>query len=81
MCIFIMNFKVISSLSLVALSSFNFVIVSSGIVKIFIVECSEYYNPDQYVEMDGIISLFPRGSGYEQTAESKKHKTKQNRKG
>lgn len=57
MCIFIMNFKVISSLSLVALSSFNFVIVSSGIVKIFIVECSEYYNPDQnqntqYVEMD-----------------------------
>lgn len=52
-----MNFKVISSLSLVALSSFNFVIVSSGIVKIFIVECSEYYNPDQnqntqYVEMD-----------------------------
>lgn len=52
MCIFIMNFKVTSSLSLVALSSFNFVIVSSGIVKIFIVECSEYYNPDQYVEMD-----------------------------
>lgn len=57
MCIFIMNFKVISSLSLVALSSFNFVIVSNGIVKIFIVECSEYYNPDQnqntqYVEMD-----------------------------
>lgn len=57
MCIFIMNFKVISSLSLVALSSFNFVIVNSGIVKIFIVECSEYYNPDQnqntqYVEMD-----------------------------
>lgn len=57
MCIFIMNFKVISSLSLVALSSFNFVKVSSGIVKIFIVECSEYYNPDQnqntqYVEMD-----------------------------
>lgn len=52
-----MNFKVISSLSLVALSSFNFVIVNSGIVKIFIVECSEYYNPDQnqntqYVEMD-----------------------------
>lgn len=52
MCIFIMNFKVISSLSLVALSSLNLVIVSSGIVKIFIVECSEYYNPDQYVEMD-----------------------------
>lgn len=47
-----MNFKVISSLSLVALSSLNLVIVSSGIVKIFIVERSEYYNPDQYVEMD-----------------------------
>lgn len=26
-----------------------------------------------------IINLFPRGSGYEQTAESKKHKTKQKR--
>lgn len=52
MCIFILNFKVISSLSLVALSSLNLVIVNSGIVKIFIVECSDYNNPDQYVERD-----------------------------
>lgn len=52
MCNFIINFKVISSLRLVALSSLNLVVVNSGIVKIFIVECSDYYNPDQYVEMD-----------------------------